>query len=64
MWDSVFPFSREQLRLMGHGHPVQSKLIRKRFVLKNGILDRWSKICVSLLHSENPIMHDITGDET
>jgi len=39
-------------------------LIGERFVLKNGILDRWPKICVSLLHSENPIMHDITGDKT
>lgn len=26
MWDSVFPFSREQLHLMGHGHPVQPKV--------------------------------------
>jgi hypothetical protein len=64
MCDSVFSFSHEQLHLMGQGHPIESKLIRKRFVLKNGMLDRWSKICVSLLHGENPIMHDITGDET
>lgn len=43
------------------GTLFNQNLIRKRFVLKNGF---WidSQKFVSLLHSENPIMHNITGD--
>jgi hypothetical protein len=66
-WD-VFPLCHEELHLTGHGHPVQpinvnQNLIHKTW-LKSSIFSRWPEICAGLLHDENLISHDVTGDES